>query len=144
MRLWSLHPQYLDRQGLLALWREALLAQQVLSAAAGGYQNHPQLTRFRASSDPMAAIAAYLGEVAREGLRRGYRFDEAKIRRADAVGPLQVTSGQMRVEWLHLLAKLRARSPLLAAEHLGVDDPLPHPLFQVVPGPVAPWERAVG
>jgi len=30
MRLWTIHPKYLDRQGLLALWREALLAQKVL------------------------------------------------------------------------------------------------------------------
>jgi hypothetical protein len=30
MRLWSLHPKHLDRQGLLAVWREGLLAQEVL------------------------------------------------------------------------------------------------------------------
>ncbi|HEU5178767.1 MAG TPA: pyrimidine dimer DNA glycosylase/endonuclease V, partial [Burkholderiales bacterium] len=30
MRLWSLHPKYLDARGLVALWREALLAQAVL------------------------------------------------------------------------------------------------------------------
>ncbi|MGP9584395.1 pyrimidine dimer DNA glycosylase/endonuclease V, partial [Micrococcaceae sp. AOP34-BR2-30] len=30
MRLWSLHPEVLDRQGLIAGWREALLAQAVL------------------------------------------------------------------------------------------------------------------
>ena len=29
MRLWSLHPRYLDRQGLTALWREGLLARAV-------------------------------------------------------------------------------------------------------------------
>ena len=27
MRIWSLHPEYLDARGLVALWREALLAQ---------------------------------------------------------------------------------------------------------------------
>ncbi|WP_338140756.1 pyrimidine dimer DNA glycosylase/endonuclease V [Candidatus Nitrotoga sp. 1052] len=27
MRLWTLHPCYLDSRGLVALWREALLAQ---------------------------------------------------------------------------------------------------------------------
>lgn len=26
MRLWSLHPKHLDPQGLVALWREVLLA----------------------------------------------------------------------------------------------------------------------
>ncbi len=29
MRLWSLHPRYLDPQGLMALWRETLLAKAV-------------------------------------------------------------------------------------------------------------------
>jgi len=32
MRLWSLHPRYLDAKGLVALWREGLLAQKVLAA----------------------------------------------------------------------------------------------------------------
>jgi hypothetical protein len=57
MRLWSLHPCYLDRQGLLALWREALLAQKMLQGQTRGYRFHPQLERFRAQSDPSAAIA---------------------------------------------------------------------------------------
>jgi hypothetical protein len=43
MRLWSLHPQYLDPQGLVALWREALLAQAVLRGKTRGYKHHPQL-----------------------------------------------------------------------------------------------------
>jgi hypothetical protein len=30
LRLWSIHPKYLDATGLVALWREALLAQKVL------------------------------------------------------------------------------------------------------------------
>ncbi len=47
MRLWSLHPKYLDRQGLLAVWREGLLAQKVLQGKTKGYKNHPQLKRFQ-------------------------------------------------------------------------------------------------
>jgi hypothetical protein len=144
MRLWSLHPRYLDRQGLLALWREALLAQQVLSTSGGGYQKHPQLTRFRERSDPSTAIAAYLEEVAQEGRRRGYRFDETKIRHRGRSEPLEVTTGQMALEWQHLLSKLAARSPNLFAERMAIDAPLPHPLFRVVPGPAAPWERRSG
>jgi hypothetical protein len=46
MRLWSVHPRYLDRQGLTAAWREALLAQKVLTGTTRGYRNHPQLVRF--------------------------------------------------------------------------------------------------
>ena len=79
MRLWSLHPSLLDGKGLVALWREGLLAQQVLSGLTKGYRHHPQLARFRSCSDPVAAIAAYLHEVHRESVRRGYCFDASKI-----------------------------------------------------------------
>ncbi|HKX52383.1 MAG TPA: pyrimidine dimer DNA glycosylase/endonuclease V [Nitrosospira sp.] len=37
MRLWTLHPRYLDTKGLVAAWREALLAQKVLSGLTSGY-----------------------------------------------------------------------------------------------------------
>jgi hypothetical protein len=37
---------YLDGRGLVALWREALLAQAVLRGRTRGYR-HPQLARFR-------------------------------------------------------------------------------------------------
>jgi hypothetical protein len=42
MRLWSLHPSLLDRMGLLALWREGLLAQKVLLGLPAGalYAQH--------------------------------------------------------------------------------------------------------
>ena len=63
MRLWSLHPGYLDSQGLVALWREALLAQKVLAGKTRGYKNHPQLERFKAHPHPPQAIAAYLVSV---------------------------------------------------------------------------------
>jgi hypothetical protein len=141
MRLWSLHPQYLDRQGLLALWREALLAQKVLAAGGGGYSRHPQLARFRAAGAPLAAIAAYLRPVAEEARRRGYRFDESKVGATDPVPRLAVAEGQIAYEWGHLLRKLEGRAPALAAAHAGVEAPRPHPLFHVVPGPVASWER---
>ena len=74
MRLWSIHPSLLDRVGLVALWREALLAQKVLLGATKGYRHHPQLDRFRQSSNPIRAIASYLWSVADEAQERGYRF----------------------------------------------------------------------
>jgi hypothetical protein len=55
MRIWSLHPTLLDTKGLVALWREALLAKHVLSGSTIGYQNHPQLKRFKSSPNPHAA-----------------------------------------------------------------------------------------
>ena len=148
MRLWSVHPRYLDRQGLTACWREALLAQAVLAGRTTGYRNHPQLERFRAAPDHARAIGAYLAAIADEAAERGYRFDRTRIDRppADDVGaavvePIPVTDGQLAHEWAHLRAKLDARSPEAAARWTDVVGPDPHPSFVVVPGPVAPWER---
>jgi len=52
MRLWTLHPKYLDAKGLVALWREALLAQKVLRGKTRGYRHHPQLFRFAKTNNP--------------------------------------------------------------------------------------------
>lgn len=142
MRLWSLHPHYLDRQGLLALWRETLLAQKVLQGQTQGYRFHPQLQRFRAQPDPVAAIGCYLVDVLEEAERRGYRFDRSKIATTREVPLLEVTTGQLRFEHEHLLRKLWARDPARASEHERIEIPRAHPLFRVVPGPIAPWERA--
>jgi hypothetical protein len=141
MRLWSLHPRYLDRQGLTAGWREALLAQAVLAGRTKGYTAHPQLLRFRGVADPRAVVGDYLAGVADEADRRGYRYDRAKIeRRSDRPLTLDVTRGQLDHEWLHLLLKLERRSPDWLRTLRSVQSPEPHPLFRVVPGPIEPWE----
>ena len=142
MRIWSLHPRYLDAAGLVALWREALLARAVLRGATKGYRQHPQLERFKAHAQPLAAIDAYLAEVHREATARGYRFDRTKIGPLSEVDRVPVTQGQLMREWKHLMAKLSARSPSLFEQWSGVHDPDCHPLFRPVPGPVAAWERA--
>ncbi len=141
MRLWTLHPKHLDRQGLLGLWREALLAQRVLAGATRGFRHHPQLDRFRAQPDPEAAIAAYLRGVYAESVRRGYRFDTSKISNRPAPPSIEATEGQLAYERNLLLRKLRARAPERAAELERTAHPDPHPLFRIVPGPLAPWER---
>jgi hypothetical protein len=141
MRLWSIHPQYLDSRGLVALWREALLAQHVLAGLTTGYRHHPQLERFRAHEDPEAAIASYLRAVRDEAERRGYQFDAAKIRTPRDASPIDVASGQLQFEWAHLAAKLEARDPAVATANATVDEPAAHPLFRVVTGPAASWER---
>ena len=79
MRLWSLQHKYLDAQGLVALWREALLAKAVLRNATKGYRNHPQLERFRASSTPLLAINSFLAGVFVESIARGYTFNHDKV-----------------------------------------------------------------
>lgn len=142
MRLWSLHPMYLDPQGLVALWREGLLARAVVRGETRGYTRHPQLERFRAHAFPRQAINAYLAAVHAEATTRGYAFDRSKLGPVRAVAPIPVTTGQLGVEWSHLLAKLAARSPLLNARWSGLSGPQCHPLFQVQPGPMASWERA--
>jgi hypothetical protein len=140
MRLWSLHPRYLDVKGLVALWREALLAQKVLLGQTRGYRNHPQLQRFKMHADPPQAIAAYLTNVQAEATRRGYRFDARKILQARPAALMDVTVGQVAFEREHLLAKLRMRAAT-DSERLAADvSPELHPLFRLVPGGIAPWE----
>lgn len=141
MRLWSLHPQYLDRIGLVALWREALLAQKVLSGDTRGYRLHPQLQRFREHPQPLAFIASYLRAVALEADRRGYHFDAAKIGCLEEADPFEVSMGQLLFEWEHLLRKLDIRDPDRARSHRAGPAPRAHPSFQVVEGPLASWER---
>ena len=141
MRLWSLHPKYLDPKGLVALWREALLAQAVLRGATRGYRRHPQLERFRAQASPTGFIAEYLRAVHAESIERGYRFDAGRIAPDRAAGQIAVTRGQIEFEWEHLRRKLDARAPGRGDAALTVDMVLPHPLFRAVAGAVADWER---
>jgi len=143
MRLWTLHPRYLDAKGLVTLWREALLARAVLRGATKGYRHHPQLARFRAFASPLAAINSYLRAVAMEADERGYSFDRRKIGPVRRVVVLSATRGQLAYEWQHLLRKLRARSPLLYARCRRDPCPEPHPLFEIVDGAVEHWERGV-
>ncbi len=142
MRLWSLHPKYLDTRGLVALWREGLLALAVVQGRTRGYRTHPQLVRFRNHPKPVAAVNEYLHHVLREGQRRGYRFDESKLMRSALVGSITVTAGQLGYEFHHLLGKLKQRAPS-RFDHLSrVAEPEAHPLFTVVPGPIEDWEKA--
>ncbi len=142
MRLWSLHPRYLDTRGLLAVWREGLLAQRVLGGHTRGYRRHPQLERFRSHPSPAKAIALYLDGVFSESRARGYRFDRSKIEaRIEPVPAIEVTEGQLRYELSHLAGKLESRDPARLARLARDRPPEPHPLFVAIPGPVASWER---
>ena len=141
MRLWSLHPKYLDSRGLVALWREALLAQAVLRGRTRGCTRHPQLDRFRGARTPVGTIAGYLRIVRAEAAKRGYAFDGRRIAGAGSPGRLTVTRGQLEWERRHLLAKLRRRDPARAAALAPLRRPRAHPLFRVVTGTIAGWER---
>ena len=140
MRLWSLHPRHLDPQGLVALWREALLAQAVLRGRTKGYRHHPQLQRFRAHAAPRSAINAYLAEVHAEATRRGYSFDCRKIGPVRRIARMPVTNGQVAYEWRHLMKKLARRNRKLWRLSQGTNRPGIHPVFRRVRGAVESWE----
>jgi Pyrimidine dimer DNA glycosylase len=141
VRLWTLHPKYLDPVGLVALWREALLARAVLRGETRGYQHHPQLIRFRAHPRPVSALNVYLHVVYAEALRRGYRFDGRKLGRASTGRRISESIGQLTFEWNHLLKKLQVRRPGRFEELRALHRPAAHPLFRIVRGRVRPWER---
>jgi hypothetical protein len=144
MRLWSLHPSLLDRAGLVALWREALLAQKVLAGATKGYRHHPQLDRFRQSRHPSRAIASYLWSVADEAKERGYAFDVAKIAMRRGRVSIPVTNGQLAYELAHLKQKLRQRDPKRLQLVSKRESVKVNSVFKAVDGPIAPWERIRG
>ncbi|SEK39616.1 pyrimidine dimer DNA glycosylase/endonuclease V [Nitrosovibrio tenuis] len=146
MRLWTVHPRYLDAKGLVATWREALLAQKVLAAVTCGYRHHPQLIRFRAHPAPIQAIGAFLADLAKEAARRGYNFDINKILEHGAMDQgateqIEETEGQLLYEWAHLRAKLHRRTPDLHRQFRSIIIPEPHPLFRIVPGSIREWEK---
>jgi len=141
MRLWTLHPKYLDAKGLVALWREALLAQKVLTGGTRGYKHHPQLLRFAQTPNPPASVAAYLKSVHAEAVRRGYRFDATKIGAIRSRRKITETRGQLLYEWQHLKRKLAKRDPARRREVATVKIPLPHPLFKITTGKVRAWEK---
>jgi hypothetical protein len=141
MRLWTIHPRYLDSKGLVAAWREGLLAQKVLAGATKGYRHHPQLTRFQAQTNPLAAVASFLAAIAEEAQGRGYQFNSSKIAKGRLSGQIRETDGQLLYKWRHLKAKLRVRAPQISRRLRGVSMPEAHPLFLIVPGDIQDWER---
>eukprot|EP00744_Colponema_vietnamica_P009069 GILI01012915.1.p1 GENE.GILI01012915.1~~GILI01012915.1.p1 ORF type:complete len:171 (+),score=17.44 GILI01012915.1:53-565(+) len=168
MRIWSLHPKHLDSKGLVACWRETLLAKHVLLGLTKGYTNHPQLIRFKAMANPVAAIDAYLMALHAEAVQRSYKFDSAKFtvtvietistktvtkrkiakkRPRDDDGEvistptIPVTTGQVAYEVKHLLGKLKDRDPARYTLVKALKGKLEiHPLFVVNEGDVETWE----
>ncbi len=141
MRLWSLHPKYLDAKGLIACWWESLLAKAVLSNQTKGYKFHPQLYRFRSHPEPLGAINQYLLALYEEALKIGYSFDKRKIGRARTNLKIAVTSGQAGFEMSHLIRKLWKRDRKKYIQLKEINVPELHPLFQMIEGDVEDWER---
>ncbi len=95
MKLWTLHPKYLDAKGLLAVWREGLLAKKALLGRTKGYMHHPELLRFKKSGSPIKAINAFLYRIYLESLERGYNFDASKIKTERNPGMIAVAPEQV-------------------------------------------------
>lgn len=112
MRLWSISPSFLDDIGLVALWREGLLAQKVLMGNTKGYKNHPQLERFKNTDNPVGYLNNYLTTIHAESVIRGFNFDYMKINPNTQCRKLiEVSCGQIIFEFEHLQKKLKVRNP---------------------------------
>ncbi len=140
MRIWSLHPKYLDSKGLVALWREGNMARNVLEGKTKGYKHHPQLDRFKRAEKPVECINQYLSAVYRESVERGYNFNGNKINWSFKTTTLPVTSGQMEYESVHLMKKLKKRDIKKFSILSGEKEFDPNPLFNVVEGDIEDWE----
>ncbi len=144
MRLWTIHPQYLDTKGLVALWREGLLGKAVLEGKTKGYTYHHQLIRFRAHPDPLAAMCEYLWSVLEESRGRGFHFNEAKLpSRTFEVQTIEESKGQLTYEWQHFLKKLSVRDTDRFRLMSDIGSPKPHPLFTIIAGEIRSWEQVV-
>lgn len=142
MRLWTVHPKYLDQKGLVAVWREALLAQKVLKNETKGYRNHSQLIRFKETKDPLKFISKYLLIIHEESIIRKYRFDKSKIvSNGNDLEPILENSGQLEYEWFHLKRKLEIRDPERFKKLKDIQVPDHHPLFKIQEGGVQAWEK---
>jgi len=141
MRIWSIHPKYLDSKGLVALWRETLLAKNVLENKTKGYRNHPQLQRFREAKKSLSCINQYLSGIFDEAERREYSFNKEKINWDFKRSTITVTKGQLNFEMDHLKRKLKTRDRKKLKEIVSVKKIEPHPLFKIVPGNIEAWEK---
>ena len=139
MRLWSIHPKYLDSKGLVALWRETLLAKKVLQGETKGYKNHPQLKRFK--DLPIKFINTYIYFIWKESCSRGYCFDKRNLTRPRTKDTISVTKGQLEYEFKHLKKKLKTRHPERYRLLLKEKSIKANPLFRVKKGPIEPWEK---
>ena len=141
MRLRSIHPSYLDRQWLLAVRREWLLAKKVLAGKTKWYTQHPQLERFRKEKNPAQYIDAYLYHIYEEAKKRWYVFDESKINRARVQSKISITEWQIMYEFGRLQSKLKTRTPDKHKENKKEKSIQLHPLFMQISGPIASREK---
>lgn len=141
MRLWSIHPKYLDRAWLLACWREWLLAKKVLEWNTKWYKNHPQLIRFKQLREPLVWINAFLSQIYLESVRRWYKFNSDKICLVSDINIIKVTEWQVQFEVKHLSNKLLIRDYeryLILSKNNKIDI---NSIFELIPWDIELWEK---
>lgn len=141
MRIWSLDPTYLDAKGLVALWRETLLAKNVLLGNTKGYRKHPQLERFKKLGNPLQTIDKYLEQVFIEATARGYNFNQSKFESVPQYEKIPVTKGQLQYEFQHLLSKLELRDPKKHQSISQIEIIETHKIFTIIDGEIENWEK---
>ena len=136
MRLWSIHPKYLDSKRLVALWRETLLARAVLDGKTKGYKNHPQLNRFKIQSKPLELINTYLYDVFKEAEKRNYNFNKNKLEKTFTKKKIKVTTNQLKYEIQHLFKKLNKKISAKDLKNIQVNS-----IFKIIKGNIENWEK---
>lgn len=143
MRLWSIHPKYLDSKGLVALWREALHAKKVLENKTKGYRHHPQLIRFKKQENRLRYINSFLLNIWKESCRRGYCFNKRKIGKDKTENKIKINHAQLNYELNLLKIKLKTRDKKAYEKIKDISKPVPNPLFSIKKGQIEHWEKIV-
>ncbi|MBN1645161.1 hypothetical protein JW851_03960 [Candidatus Woesearchaeota archaeon] len=141
MRLWSIHPKYLDVKGLSGLWRESLLAKKILKGETESHKNHPQLNRFKVLKKPLPAINSYLLYIYKESCDRGYCFNKKNISKPFRKSKLSIKKGQILYEFNLLKKRLKIRAKDKYKELLKIKRIEPNPLFKIIKGSTEDWEK---
>jgi hypothetical protein len=128
-------------RGIVAFWREGLLARKVLQHQTKGYNNHPQPDRFNAHLQPAVAIECYLRYIYEEAVRGGFHFDVDKIDLKQQCTKIPLKKGQLEYELSHLKTKLKLRDPTRYKNMLAVKKPMVHLLFKIIMGGIESWEK---
>lgn len=137
MRLWTIHPEYLDNKQLSTLWRDTLLAKNVLSGLTKHHKSDSQLNRFQNHPIPRKAINFYLSIIWEESQNRNMPFDESKFSKTSLKEKefIEVNTGQVSFEFKRLKQEQKNDIIQIPAK-IKI-----HPLFKSVNGPVEVWEK---
>ncbi len=144
MKLWSLHPRHMDHTRLLALWRTALAARDIIEGRASDYRVDRSIYRFMGRLDSDRAINTYIYYIWLEAKGRGYRFAREEALKKELIDTeikIPVTSGQLLFEAWKLLTKISQTNPDWISR-LAIEKCFEaNPVFRVVEGLPDPREK---